>query len=295
MADVDTNTGTTAASAEPSVVIENDASTAVETGSAAAAKDSGGVEAVESEARNAGWVPKEEWKGDPARWRDAATYVDARNHVLPVVQKENKALRSEMAQMRAELAELRRIESERAQQREQLTVETLKLERRQALENQDYDRLTELDDKLMKAGVQEALIKAQPKQQAIDPAVQELWNDFASENEWLKNDEAKEVFIEKMWNLNAMNKQLVGRPLLDKAKDRVRREFPELFPGSTPRRGMAESGGFNGASRGQTRTWNDLKPEVRGPLEQWIEDTPGMTKAGVLKHCAADPKTYFQR
>ena len=275
MADVDT-TVATAAAAEPSVVIENDESSAVETGSPAVAEDSGGVEAVESEARAAGRAPKEDWKGDPA-------------------QKENKALRSELASLRATVARLEQVEVERAQQREQLSVDTLKIERRQAMENQDYDRLAEIDDKLIKAAAQEAVVKTQPKVQQIDPAVQELWNDFAGENEWLKNDEAKEVFIEKMFMLNAINNQLVGRPLLDKARDRVRREFPEHFPGAAPRRGMAESGGFNGAGRGQTRTWNDLKPDVRQTLEKMIEESPGMTKQGVLKRCAENPTEYFRR
>ena len=275
MADVDT-TVATAAEAEPSVVIENDESSAVETGSPAVAEDSGGVEAVESEARAAGRAPKEDWKGDPA-------------------QKENKALRSELASLRATVARLEQVEVERAQQREQLSVDTLKIERRQAMENQDYDRLAEIDDKLIKAAAQEAVVKTQPKVQQIDPAVQELWNDFAGENEWLKNDEAKEVFIEKMFMLNAINNQLVGRPLLDKARDRVRREFPEHFPGAAPRRGMAESGGFNGAGRGQTRTWNDLKPDVRQTLEKMIEESPGMTKQGVLKRCAENPTEYFRR
>lgn len=279
------------AEVEPSVVINADPNAGGDDTVTSTAPDS-----VEAEARAAGWVPKEEWKNAPERWTDAATFLDKRNHVLPLVRKENQSLRDKLAAAEARLARIEEKEREQEAARESLTIETLKIERRQALENQDYERLAAIDDKLLQAGVKAEVAKTQPKapeQQRIDPQVQEIWNRFEAANEWVKSDEARQVLMEQMVTMKAAGSRLVGEDMLNGAKDRVKRLYPEWFP--KPRAGMAESGGYNGAPRSGTRTWNDLKPEVREALDRFIENTPGTTRASVLKNCAEDPETYFKR
>lgn len=289
--------GVAAAAADnPEVVIAGDE--AVDT--AAAGPDAGTDDAasVEREAMALRWVPQDKWTGDPKRWRDAASFLDARNHVLPLVRKENESLRRENSEFKARLERLEQREREQDAARENLTLETLKIERRQALENQDYGRVSEIDEKLISAAAKDAVTKAQPKQnpaqQQIDPQIQETWNQFVGENEWVKSDKAQAVLMEKMVVMRQAGSSLVGRAMLDEAKDRIRREYPEWFP-SARRTGMAESGGYNGAARSNTRTWSDLKPEVRQALDEFIETTPGMTREAVLKRAAANPTEYFRR
>jgi hypothetical protein len=284
MADVDTTT----APEEPTVVLDDALQQNEAEGTSASEVESD----VEREARSAGWVPQEEWKGAPERWRDAATYVDARNHILPVVQKENKSLRDKNAALEARLARLEQVEQERAAQREQLSVETLRVERQQAIENGDYARVNEIDGKLMETAAKEAVNKVAPKQQEVDPRVTEIWEGFVADNDWVKQPKAQKILYEQLYIMKQTGSPEMGREALDEAKDRVRRMYPEFFPKA---RSMAEGGGFNGAPRSNTRSWNDLKPEVKDALEKMIEDTPGLTKEGVLKRAAANPAQYFRR
>lgn len=297
----DNNAGTgdagvvTAATDNPEVVIGGD-----ETSVATVSGADSGAEApasAEREALAAGWVPKDEWKGDPARWRDAETFVDAKNRILPLVRKENESIRRENADLKARIERMEAREREQDAARENLTIETLKIERKQALENQDYDRVTQIDEKLIDSAAKEAVKKVTKPEngaaQQIDPQVQETWNRFVSENEWIKNERAQAVLMEKMVVMRQAGSTLIGRAMLDEAKDRIRREYPEWFPAAR-RTGMAESGGYNGAARGQTRSWNDLKPDVKQALEDFIESTPGVTKEALLKRAAANPTEYFR-
>jgi len=249
------------------------------------------VSEVEQEARKYGWKPKEQWHKDPNLWRDAATFVDARNHVLPLVRKENQSLRAQLDEMKAELAQIRQLEQERSQQREQLTSDTLAVEMRQAAEEGNWDRFNDLNRKLID-GV--ASRKAAPPTQPQDQNAQALrmFNEFLDENHLSDNDEAKELILERVDTMRRLGSSLYGRDILEKARQRVVREYPHLFP--APRRQMAESGGFTGASRSRSLSWNDLKPEVREAWEKHILPEKGMTRQGLLEQAAENPSMYFQ-
>ena len=251
------------------------------------------TEDVEREAREAGWVPQDQWKGDPRKWRSAETYIETRNHVLPLVQKENKSLRAQLDAMRTEVARLAQAEQERQVQREQLSIDTLKMQRRQALEENDHERLTEIDSKLMDAAIRQRTTPA--PQQRMNPEVQRIWTDFQEENTWVKDPKMEQVLREKMVLMRQAGSTLLGRELLDEATDRVKREYPEKF-GRANRAAMSESGGFNGSSReaGAKVSWSDLKPEVRDAYDQYLSTEKGMTKQKFLENCAQNPKEYFR-
>ena len=62
----------------------------------------------DQEAIDLGWRPLEEYKGDPAKWVDAATYLERGNTVLPLVQKAKKELEGKLSQANLETQVLRK-------------------------------------------------------------------------------------------------------------------------------------------------------------------------------------------
>ena len=278
---------------EASVVIEDPTETVV----ADAPADDGS----EAEARSSGWVPKDKWKGPPERWRPAKEFLEVRDTVLPVVQKENKALKKQLEEAARDIAELKRIQAENADKRQKLDHEALKYERERALENGDHKRVNEIDSALIDAAVAAKTKPAAPAQQ-IDPEVQQTWNDFAADNEWTKNPKMQRVLFAQLKAMRESGTDIQGREMLEEAKDFLKRLYPEEIggakpdPDAEPRRrpsAMAESGGSNGASRSRTYTWADLKPEAKQALEPMMAEY-GLTKEGVLKRCAENPQQYFR-
>jgi len=276
---------------EPAVVIE------VESAPPADAKpgegDLSATEDAEREAKASGWVPKEQWKQDPRKWKPAEEFLQFRDGVLPLVQRENRSLREENRQFKDRLAKLEADAAERTKRGDELSLETIKYERVQAAEIGDWKKVGELDEKLIEAKVA-ARIKAQPQAPTIDPQTNEIWTGFVANNAWATEPKMQQLLTEKLLLMRQAGSILGGADLLEEAKDRIKREYPERF--TRPRApSMAEAGGANGAARSNTRTWSDLKPEAAQELEKFIEQNPGVTKAGLLKRCAEQPGEYFRR
>ncbi len=272
---------------EASVVVELPTETVV----ADASADDG----AEEEARSSGWVPKDKWKGPAERWRPAKEFLEVRDTVLPVVQKENKRLKEQLEAQARDIAELKKQRDENADKRQKLDHEALKYERQQALENGDHKRVNEIDSALIDAAVA-AKTKAIPTQQ-IDPEVQQTWNEFAADNEWAQKPKMQRVLFAQLKAMRESGTDIQGREMLEEAKDFLKRLYPEeIEPEAKPARrpsAMAETGGSNGSARSQTYTWSDLTKEAKDALEPMMAEY-GLTKEGVLKRCAENPKQYFR-
>lgn len=64
--------------------------------------------AVETRAREMGWAPKEEWRGNPAHWMDADEFVQRSEQMIPI-------LRSNLRKTESEVERLRRVTQEQDQ------------------------------------------------------------------------------------------------------------------------------------------------------------------------------------
>ena len=248
---------------------------------------------AEREAKASGWVPQAEWRQDPKKWKPADEFLQYRDGVLPLVQRENRSLREENRQFKERLARLEAADADRAKRSDELSIETLKYERQQAAEIGDWKKAGELDEKLIDAKVS-ARVRPQPAASSIDAQTNEIWTAFVAQNAWATEPKMQQILTEKLILMRQAGSPLNGMDMLEEAKDRVKHEYPERF--SRPRApAMAEAGGNNGNARGNTRTWSDLKPEAQQELEKFMAQNPGVTKAGLLKRCAEQPSEYFRR
>ncbi len=65
-------------------------------------------DSLEREAREMGWVPREEYKGDPDHWRDADEFVERGRSILPILQANNKRLKNDLLTRDQEIANLKK-------------------------------------------------------------------------------------------------------------------------------------------------------------------------------------------
>jgi chromosome segregation ATPase len=61
---------------------------------------------IEERATAMGWQPKESFKGDPARWADAETYVERGESLLPIVKAQNRELRDQVSALKGNQSRL---------------------------------------------------------------------------------------------------------------------------------------------------------------------------------------------
>ena len=93
----------------------------------------------EEKAKTQGWVPKEDFRGDPEKWVDAQTFVERGEKIIPILKERNDHLFKEVKEVKdsvKEIKEFYKASEERAYQRALQDIEKRKLE---AVENADVD------------------------------------------------------------------------------------------------------------------------------------------------------------
>jgi hypothetical protein len=240
---------------------------------------------VEQEARSSGWVSKDEWleaHGSDKGWKSASDYVEFRRNFLPIISKENKELRKRLEQLERERATER---TQQEQAKAQLAREQLRLEMRAAREDGDWDKVDALTEKLLDLRVAEKP-KPAPGPVPIDPEVQRDYNEFAKRNPWLNTDKRlTKVFAIQLKGIMDTGAADSIPEAFEDAKDLVKRMYPEKF---LARKAMAESGGESGTNNRTTRSWSQLKPDVRASYENFLEDNPKVKKEDLLRRFPAD-------
>lgn len=115
---------------------------------------------TQQEALAQGWVPKNEFEGDPEKFVDAGEFL-RRGELFRKIEsqsKEMKDMRKALNEMAKHNAKIREVEYARA-------LADLKAEKKSALSEGDADRVVEIDDKI-------DLVKAQQRQDAQQAASQ---------------------------------------------------------------------------------------------------------------------------
>ena len=196
------------------------------------------VDPRETEAREQGWVPQEEWSGPPEKWRDLDSFLevgerikrshkDLRNE-LKAQERNNKELKEAIDQLIQGQEAIRKAEREK-------TIKELKEARREAVADGDVVKVEQLDDAIEK---EKTKVSETPKKPQMDPVVQ----DWMRENTWYgpQNPQAQ-AFANALDQSNAQQ-GIDVRESLKIVETEVKKRFPELFgptPAPTPRRAPA--------------------------------------------------------
>jgi hypothetical protein len=218
----------------------------VTTGSETPASEPKKLTAVEEKAAEQGWVPEEEWEGDPEQWRPAKEFLD-RGELFKKIEDQNRTIKEfkkALEDLKGHHAKTRDTEYRRA-------LETLKAQKVQAIEEGDAQSVVKIDDQI-------DLVKEEQRKlatQAYEPAVQELNPEFVAwtdRNKWYERDENMKIFADALGQRLAA----AGRSpsaVLAEVERQVREEFPHKFknpnrdkPGAVE--GSVSKGGKAGSS-----------------------------------------------
>lgn len=126
---------------------------------------------VEEQARAQGWVPPEEFKGDPSKAKTAEEFLETGTKIQAIQVERNKALTRQITEMNARIAEMQRTFMENIKESKKSGYEQAKreilAEQKIAVENGDVEKFEQLEakkDKLEKPNVTSEERKAPPKE-----------------------------------------------------------------------------------------------------------------------------------
>jgi hypothetical protein len=60
---------------------------------------------IEGRAKMQGWVPKDEFKGDPTKWINADEFVKRADHMMPILKSVNKKLEGQVVDLNRKLSQ----------------------------------------------------------------------------------------------------------------------------------------------------------------------------------------------
>lgn len=229
---------------------------------------------VQQEALSSGWVPKEQYHGDQEKWVDAAEFL-RRGELFKKIEAQSRELKD----VRKALIEMKKLHSSVQEVEYKRALETLKAQKKAALEEGDADAVIAADERI-------DLVKEQQRQLAtvqedIPQAGEEHpeFVEWKSKNSWYVNSTPMKAFADAL-GAELSAKGLTPQQVLKQVEEEVRKEFPNKFQNPRQNRASAvESGNGKSSSGGGSL---QLSPDERRIMQTFVR-TGVMTEAEYIK------------
>lgn len=270
-----------------------------------------GEQTVEDKAKNLGWTPREEFKGDPEKWIDAEQFVERGEHIMPILKANNQKLQSEVLSLRGEIQrvnqilaagqeaieELKKFHSEDTERQVKKARKDLMAELRAAKREGDTDKeldiqeeLDNFDEELRKESAKVAAAPIAHTQPVNDP----MFVAWQYDNPWFGVDKKKTaLMIASAEELRAdpKNNGLVGKAFYEAA---AREADKVLNPqGRATSKVESASGRSSVATSAGRRSFADLPAEAKNVCERQAKKLVGEGRA--FKTMADWQKHYVEQ
>lgn len=210
---------------------------------------------AEEKAREQGWVPQDQWEGDPEQWRPAKEYLD-RGELFKKIEDQNRTIKEfkrALDDLKGHHAKTRETEYARA-------LSALKEQKIAALEDGDAAKVIKLDDQIDLVKEEQAQLKNvdQPRQAEIDPE----FTSWVDKNKWYSNDEPMKAYADALGRSLAY-KGLSPTQVLKEVEAQVKQEFPNKFRNpNKDKPGAVEGSSNKGRSTESSVTLSDDERRV---------------------------------
>jgi len=229
--------------------------------------DDNGPTEVETLAREMGWAPEDEWRGDPAKHVDARTFLKTGPEILRTTLRKQDARLGEMNTTLKGMAKAAKGAEERAYDR---AVNDLKSRQEEAVSDADLDEFKRLDaeiDALDKPESQETAEKLASDDYAKDPN----FSLFSENNSWYGEDYEMSAFADQIAVHVGQKHQ--GAEFYQELSATVKKKFPDAFRNTKRDRAPSVEEGANQAGRSaKSRSYADLPREAKEACDEFVGD-----------------------
>ena len=214
------------------------------------------LSAAEEKAMDQGWVPQDQWEGDPDQWRPAKEFLD-RGELFKKIEDQNRTIKEfkrALDDLKGHHAKTRETEYARA-------LQSLKTQKKTALEDGDADSVIRLDDQI-------DLVKAEQSKLQVQDAVQQPtqvdpeFTSWVDKNSWYESNQPMRAYADALGRDLAF-KGLTPSAVLKEVERQVKMEFPNKF--TNPNRnkpGSVEGSTNKGGKSGDSYTLSDDERRV---------------------------------
>lgn len=265
--------------------------------------------AVEAKARETGWVPLEEYKGDPAKWKPADKWKSP-DEQLGTMRKKLEKTEAAFAKFKRDTADnfarTERMNAAAIKQARQDIIDKYEAEKKAAVKTGDEDAfdkaeaaktkaLKNLDDEAEKANGKG---KDDGKSADLSPEDIETVEDWKDENPWFDANEAMRNFADKRFvRIRRRDPDMAMEDVLGEVRKAVEEQFPDEFGkrrtnGSKVEGGNGGDMGGNGAGRS---LFLKLPAEAKAQADRFIKEGLFLEKGETAEKNMAQARERYAR
>lgn len=237
------------------------------------------VSETEKEARKMGWTPKDEFKGDPEKWRDAYEFVERGKNMLPIMRATAQRQEKKIADLERSIKEFAEYHSKAEQLAYNRALKDLKARQVAAVEIADTETFNRIDKEIDDLNRNSIQVPRVPQQNNAEDPVYVEW---ANRNKWIEKDKTMLAYAETQGEFIHRTTDLRGLDFLEAVEKEVKAKFPEKF--TNPRRESAQSvEGATTQTRKSGKTFADMPADARAACER-MEKSHGIKRTEFVKN-----------
>lgn len=243
-------------------------------------------EPFEVKAREMGWVPKEEYRGDPDTWVDAKEFV-GRAPLFDAIHQEKR----KNEKLRSDIDKIKVFQKKIYDKAKEDAIKQLKQQYEEASQSSDIKTAIETKEEIERLEKETFEEKEEDKKEPSDQVPEEnkkAYEKWIKDNKWYEEDEDMRLYATAYgYNILANNEGIEYTDLLNKVAERMREKFPDKF--STPSQKRTPAVSRPSTSKGSDNikdpkkiTIHHLPEEVKPVYRQMVKSSrnPG----GPLEH-----------
>lgn len=231
----------------------------------------------ESEARELGWVPKDEFRGDESRWTDAESFVKRGETQMPLLKKQVETQKGEIDFLKRQVKKLAKAE----QNAYNAALEDLKRQQREAVEYGDVAAFEKVEARIdaLKADIQD-----EPQAKGENPDL--AFAEFRDANEWYdlgalpaaseaeRRARALADRIADKLAAQGLQRELTPSQFFARVAEQVKEQIPMLGDGKPARQKPASdvAGVTRQTGARNVRNGNALPPEAKAQAKRFFEN-----------------------
>lgn len=219
------------------------------------------MSAAEQKALEAGWVPQDQWDGDPEQWRPAKEFLD-RGELFKKIEDQNRTIKEfkrALDDLKGHHAKTRETEYARA-------LDALKAQKKTALEEGDAESVIQLDDQIDLVKDEQSKLK-QANQHQPTPEVNPVFAEWVDKNKWYDSNQPMRAYADALGR-DLAYKGLPPSEVLKEVERQVRMEFPTKFSNPNRNKPGAVEGSTN--KGGKSEDSLSLSDEERRVMQRFV-------------------------
>ena len=223
---------------------------------------------IQEAARGQGWVPQEEWDGDPTQWRDAQVFLERGEYF-----KTMGTQRKQIDKLNAVVEKMAVIQSKTREDERQRVLKELSTEKVSAMEDGEFDRVATIDNEMSKIRSEPAMTVPSVEGQTEQKYTQDKIADYIDNNSWYRTNSDMRQYADSIAvGFRQSNPQATIDDVLEYTDSETKIRYPEQFGGQVPSASPVASTrrttkpGPNGTQK--KKTLNDLPASSRDMYTQ---------------------------